>query len=152
MSSFLLQAAFIFASVAFIQTGIVDGSIPAYADEQVPLFYQLIPIALLSFQSAGQIVNSRALAINEVPTVVVTSLLCDLFSDPSLLASAKINAKRNRRIVGFVLLLIGAIVSGLISQATGRVEAVLWVVGGLKFAMFLAWTFWPGMELKGEEG
>lgn len=33
------------------------------------------------FQSAGQIMASRALGFSEIPTVVITSLLCDLVLD-----------------------------------------------------------------------
>jgi hypothetical protein len=42
---------------------------------------QEVPIILLSLLSGVQIVASRALGFNEIPTVV-TSLLCDLTSDP----------------------------------------------------------------------
>ena len=148
MTSFLVQAVFILVSVIVIQAGVVDESNRAPAEPETVQWDQLIPIALLSFQSAGQIVTSRAMNINEVPTVVITSLLCDLFSDPKLLAPLTANIKRNRRIAGFLLLLVGAIVSGWISKATGKVEPVLWIAGGMKLGMFLAWTFWPWMQQK----
>ena len=148
MASFLIQAVFILVSVITIQSGAVHGGNGAAAGSGVPQWNELIPIAFLSFQSAGQIVNSRAMNINEVPTVVITSLLCDLFSDPKLLAAVRANIKRNRRIAGFLLLLIGAITSGWILKATGRVEPVLWVAAGLKLGMFLAWAIWPWMQLE----
>lgn len=145
MTSFFLQTILIVVSVVIIQTGVVDGRVAAQADKIV-VWNELIPIALLSFQSAGQIVNSRAMNINEVPTVVVTSLLCDLFSDAAILAPVKANVKRNRRIAGFLLFLVSSIVSGWISKATGRVEPVLWITAGLKLGMTLAWAFWPWMQ------
>ena len=151
MTSFLIQAVFILVSVITIQVGAVNGNLKAAARTGVVPWNELLPIALLSFQSAGQIVTSRAMNINEVPTVVITSLLCDLFSDPKLLAALRANIKRNRRVAGFVLVLVGAIVSSLISKATGRVEPVLWVAAGLKFLMFLAWSLWPWTQAKGEK-
>ena len=150
MTSFLLQAIFILVSAVVIQTGVVGESNAARAGASVDQWSQFIPIALLSFQSAGQIVTSRAMNINEVPTVVITSLLCDLFSDVRLLAPVNANVKRNRRIAGFLLVLVGAIVSGWIAKATGRIEPVLWMACGLKLAMFLAWTFWPWVESEKE--
>ena len=148
MLSYFIQSALIFIAVSVIQAGVVDGSVPSSPLTDKAFKDQLIPIALLSFQSAGQIVASRALNINEVPTVVITSLLCDLCSDAKLLAPLNANVKRNRRVLGFVLLLAGAIVSGWVSKATGRVEPVLWIAGAFKFGIFIAWTFWPWMQPK----
>ena len=91
---------------------------------------QLAPIALLSFQSAGQIVAARALGVMEVPTVVVTSLLCDLWGDQKLFARS--NKKRDRRVAAFLLTLVGGITGGWISKATGGVSASLWIAGGVK--------------------
>lgn len=103
---------------------------------------QLAPIALLSFQSAGQIVSSRALDVGEIPTVVITSLLCDLFSDPKLFDPPTKNIKRNRRIIAFVLTLVGAIIGGWVSKATKGVQTMLWVAGAIKFVLAAMWSFW----------
>ena len=102
-----------------------------------------VPIALLSFQSAGQIVGSRALGISEIPTVVVTSVLCDLASDPALVSPLTRNAKRNRRVLAFVGILIGAIAGGSIAKVTGGMEAVLWLAGGIKVVVTCSWVLWP---------
>jgi hypothetical protein len=96
-------------------------------------------VALLSFQAAGQIVNSRGLGVSEVPTVVITSLVCDLVSDELLFAGLTKNGKRNRRFIGFVLTLLGAIVGGWISKATGQVGPCLWFVAALKACISLYW-------------
>ena len=99
-------------------------------------------IVLLSFQSAGQIVASRALGFNEIPTVVITSLLCDLVSDTELLALR--NGKRDRRIVAFCLTLAGAIAGGWITRATGDIAPVLWIAAGIKAVLVVMWVVWRG--------
>lgn len=105
-------------------------------------FTELAPIALLSFQAAGQIVNSRGLGMGEVPTVVITSLLCDLVSDENVLAPLKRNVKRNRRAIAFVLTLAGAICGGWLSKATGAVQPSLWFVACIKGLIILYWLSW----------
>ena len=138
--SFFLQSACILVPAALIQSGVIIGSV----NTDRPFDWEReITIALLSFQSAGQIVGSRLLNLNEVPTVVVTSLLCDFASDPKLVSPLRSNVKRNRRILAFILLLIGAILGGVIAKATGGIEASLWIAGGLKAIIMISWMFWP---------
>jgi uncharacterized membrane protein YoaK (UPF0700 family) len=84
-------------------------------------------------------VNSRGLGVSEVPTVVITSLLCDLVSDEQILAGFKKNGKRNRRAIAFVLTLLGAICGGWISKATGQVGPCLWFVAAIKATITLSW-------------
>ncbi|KAF2136940.1 uncharacterized protein K452DRAFT_322093 [Aplosporella prunicola CBS 121167] len=142
VSSFLLQTAFIVVAAALVQGGAINGSVPNPSFTQVH-WNELAPIALLSFQAAAQIVTSRALAFAEIPTIVITSLLCDLFSDPALTAPVSQNVKRNRRAAAFTLTLVGAIAGGWISKATKGVQAALWLVAGLKLAITGAWACWP---------
>jgi hypothetical protein len=82
----------------------------------------------------------------ELPTVVITSLLCDLFNDGALLALINSNAKRNRRVLGFSLTLIGAIAGGWFSKASKGVQSSLWVAESIKFVVTVAWTLWPKKE------
>ncbi len=103
---------------------------------------ELALIALLSFQAAGQIVNSRGLGLSEVPTVVITTLLCDLVSDEHVLAPLNQNIKRNRRAVAFVLTMSGAICGGWLSKITGTVQPSLWFVAGIKGLITLYWLVW----------
>ncbi|OJD34195.1 uncharacterized protein BKCO1_24000137 [Diplodia corticola] len=143
-TSFALQTMFVVVAAAIVQGGAIDGAVPqrtSSADAAVH-WNELAPIALLSFQSAGQIVCSRALGLGEVPTVVVTSLLCDLMSDTALLAGLTANVKRNRRAAAFALTLVGAIAGGWISKATRGVEYALWVVAGIKLGITAAWALW----------
>ncbi|KAK7746523.1 hypothetical protein SLS62_009386 [Diatrype stigma] len=122
--------------------GVIDGSYPSQRDPNDVDFTELAPIALLSFQAAGQIVNSRGLGMGEVPTVVITSLLCDLVSDENVLAPLKRNVKRNRRAIAFVLTLAGAICGGWLSKATGAVQPSLWFVACIKGLIVLYWFNW----------
>lgn len=139
--SFLIQSILVIVAASIVQGGVVDGSYPSKRPPTEVDFKELIIIALLSFQAAGQIVSSRTLKVGEVPTVVVTSMLCDLMSDPALLSLAR-NDKRNRRFVAFVLTLVGAICGGWISKAAGAVDPSLWTVAGIKFVIACGWLFW----------
>ena len=125
-----------------------------------------IPIALLSFQSAGQIIGSRVLNLSEIPSVVLTSMLCDLASDPQLVGGWKSNIKRNRRALAFAMILVGAVAAGFIregsprpgawprtpggrgagaffSEGSGKMQVVLWIAGALKVLITGAWMLWP---------
>lgn len=140
--SFFGQSILVMLAAAIIQGRVIDGSYPSHRPAGTVDFKELVIIALLSFQAAGQIVASRSLQVGEIPTVVVTSMLCDLMSDPALLAWAK-NDKRNRRFIAFVLTLVGAICGGWISKASGAVQPSLWTVAGIKLVLAIGWLFWP---------
>lgn len=141
VSSFLIQSTFILVTAAIIEAGVVDGSSPRFAQDID--WRQVIPIALLSFQSAGQMVGSRILNISEIPTVVVTSVLCDFASDPRLTDPLRANAKRNRRLLGFFGILVGAVAGGWISKCAGQIQSVLWLAGGIKLLITVSWMLWP---------
>ncbi|KAI1363955.1 hypothetical protein F5Y08DRAFT_308210 [Xylaria arbuscula] len=102
---------------------------------------ELVPIALIAFQSCGQAVASRALKHNALTSVVLTSIYCDLFSDANLLAAH--NVERNRRVAAPVLLLIGAIIGGLLAHSSVGCAGALWVSAALKFGVVVAWFAWP---------
>lgn len=69
-------------TACLVQSGVISGLPLHNVNTAEPDWTQEVPIVLLSIQSAGQIVASRALGYNEIPTVVITSLLCDLMSAP----------------------------------------------------------------------
>jgi hypothetical protein len=138
--SFFLQVMMLIVTAALVQEGIIEKSSGLTSSSTETQWSQEIPIVLLSIQSAGQIVASRALGFNEMPTVVITSLLCDLMGDSGLFLVN--NQKRNRRVVAFVLTLIGAIAGGWITKATGNIWPTLWLVAGIKSAIVMAWVFW----------
>lgn len=141
VASFLIQSLIIFATAAIIQGGVVNGSLDTITPDIN--WRQLLPIALLSFQSAGQIVGSRVLGLTEVPTVVLTSMLHDITTDPALLGPLRQNIKRNRRILAFVGILAGAVAGGFIAEGTRRMQIPLWIAGGIKFLIASSWMLWP---------
>lgn len=104
----------------------------------------LAPISLLSFQAAGQIVTSRAVRHNDLPTAVVTSMLCDMMSDAHLLTGGVFeDSRRNRRAASAVLLFLGAIVGGVLTRSWVGLSGVLFIAAALKALMVLAWLLWP---------
>jgi predicted MFS family arabinose efflux permease len=107
-------------------------------------FIELIPLGLLAFQSGGQIVTSRLLGFNEVPTTVLTSVYCDLASDPKLLAPVKENVKRNRRAAAVVGILVGGVAGGWLSRSDAGMSSALWIGGAIKLSIAVAWSFWRG--------
>lgn len=134
----------VLVAAAVVEAGVVDGDLGTLASDV--LWPSEIPIALLSFQSAGQIIGSRALNLVEIPSVVLTSMLCDLASDPNLTGPLGSNVKRNRRAMAFLGILVGAVVGGFISEGTGKMQVVLWIAGGLKVLIVCAWMGWPERE------
>lgn len=135
-------------AAVFIQAELVEGRLRLLNDEID--WRQCLPIALLSFQSAGQIVASRALGHDTIPTVVLTSMLHDVAADPRLLAKWAENGKRNQRIGAFVAVVVGAVAGGFLSVSTGRMQTTLWVVGGLKLGIAAAWGAWPAAGVEDE--
>lgn len=140
MLSFIIQASIIVITAALVQGGVVSSALDDNASRSLTRWDQEVPIVLLSLQSAGQIVASRALGFNEIPTVVITSLLCDLMADPKLFLLQ--NEKRDRRVIAFVLTLVGAVVGGWVTKATGDIAPILWLAAGIKFIVAFAWGFW----------
>ncbi|KAL8669330.1 MAG: hypothetical protein Q9168_006076 [Polycauliona sp. 1 TL-2023] len=138
VASFLSQTLIILVAAAIVQGEAVNGSLDTITDDID--WRATIPIALLSFQSAGQIVGSRALNLSEIPTVVLTSMLHDIFADRNALA--RDNLKRNRRVLAFFAILTGAICGGFIGEGTRRMQTSLWLAGGLKLIVTLAWALW----------
>ncbi|KAF9884447.1 hypothetical protein FE257_001778 [Aspergillus nanangensis] len=145
--SFMVQTILIVIAVALIEGDLI----PHTSDDSKltggPLFLELIPIALLAFQSAGSITSSRSLGFNEIPTVVLTSVYFDVASDPKLGDVPTKNPKRNRRIGGVVMLLVGAIVGGWLSRSSGGMQSALWMAAGFKFVIGLAWLVWKGEDV-----
>ncbi|KAJ6008376.1 hypothetical protein N7540_012352 [Penicillium herquei] len=138
--SFGLQTAALIVAAAVVQAGIVD---PRPENPRAPIAWiQIFPITLLAFQAAGQICASRLLAFDEIPTLVVTTLLCDLLADVKLYTRPwSANPKRNRRIASFLALFLGAMTSGGLSRTTDMASS-LWFAVALKGAITISWFFW----------
>ncbi|KAI8629199.1 hypothetical protein F5Y19DRAFT_93080 [Xylariaceae sp. FL1651] len=135
-ASFIMQMALIIAAAFILTLG------PTSTNPKEAIGWpELVPIALIAFQSCGQAVTSRALKYNALTSVVLTSIYCDLFSDANLLAVQ--NVERNRRVAAPLLLLIGAILGGLLAHSSVGTAGVLWIAAGLKLVVVFAWFLWP---------
>lgn len=142
--SFFIQSSLIITAAALVQAGIVPSPTGLTNKEGLEgnhiNFYELLPLAFLAFQSGGQIVTSRLLGFNEVPTTVLTSVYCDLASDPKLFKAD--NVKRNRRAAAVVSILLGGIVGGWISRSSAGLSTNLWIAAAIKMAIALSWSLW----------
>jgi len=136
VSSHVLQLLLIIAAAAMVTFG------PPTSKESPFSIFIAAPIALIAFQAAGQAVTSRVLQYNGLTSVVLTSIYCDLFSDPALLAGFQGNPERNRRAAAPVLLLFGAILGGLWAHSTIGLAGALWTAVALKSLIVMAWMLW----------
>lgn len=135
--SFAVQFVCIIIAAAIVQGDVISGS-----PDQPFFAKELAPLALLAFQSSGQIVAGRNLGYNELPTVVLTSVYCDLFSDAKLFTSGiHENPKRNRRALAVVCLFAGAVIGGFMSKEVGLGPA-LWLAAGIKGVLVICWIIW----------
>jgi uncharacterized membrane protein YoaK (UPF0700 family) len=139
-ASFFLQGACIVIAAALVEAGVVPSPVGTISEEGEIHFIELIPLAFLAFQSGGQIVASRILAFNEVPTTVLTSVYCDLVSDPKVLASK--NVKRNRRVGAALMFLVGGISGGWLSRSDAGMATTLWIAAAIKLGIAIAWSVW----------
>jgi uncharacterized membrane protein YoaK (UPF0700 family) len=141
LASFIVQGALMLVAAGLVQGKAVPVPISGKGD---PDFIELLPIGLLAFQGGGQFVASRLLGFSEIPTVVLTSVYCDLGMDEKLLA--KKNDKRNHRAGAVVFILLGAIAGGWISRSQAGMATAMWVAAALKLGIAVAWVFWRGEE------
>ena len=79
---------------------------------------------------------------------MLTSVYCDLLSDPKLLSPFRENPKRNRRFMAVVTLLVGGIVGGWIQRAERGMIIVLWVAAAIKFGLAFMWALWKADDGK----
>lgn len=133
-----MQSCCIIIAAAVVQARIV----PSPEGEKIPGldFKELIPLGFLAFQSGGQMATSRLLGFSEVPTTVLTSVYCDLSSDPMILR--RDNVKRNRRLGAVLCILAGGVVGGWVSRSPAGMSISLWIAAAVKMAIALSWSFW----------
>lgn len=158
--SFLVQSVMILISAAVSQAGTVPAfamkSLGSEAGNVLLKSYEdnamtMIPLALMAFQFGGQIVTSRVLGFNEVPTNVLTSLYCDLLSDPLLFAPVGANVKRTRRVTAVFLMMIGAVLGAWLQRSEAGMPAALWIAAAVKMAIAVAWITWKPKPKPGDE-
>lgn len=136
VSSHIIQLLLIISAALMVTFG------PPTSKETPFNVYIGAPIALIAFQAAGQAVTSRVLQYNGLTSVVLTSIYCDLFSDPSLLAGFQANPERNRRAAAPLLLLVGACLGGMWAHSSVGLAGALWSAVVLKTLVVVAWMLW----------
>ncbi|TGO49229.1 hypothetical protein BOTNAR_0439g00120 [Botryotinia narcissicola] len=127
-------------AAALVQRNVVPEPLGVKSIEDEVNFIELIPLAFLAFQSGGQIVTSRILGFNEIPTTVLTSVYCDIASDPKVLA--RNNVKRSRRVGAVLAILSGGIAGGWINRSSAGLSAALWLAAAIKVAISFSWAIW----------
>lgn len=138
-ASFLTQASLVSVAAALESAAVVPSSKTGNGANEPIAWIQLLPISLLAFQASGQVVASRLLQFNDIPTVVLTTLYCDLMSDVKLFVVH--NGLRNRRVAAAISLFLGAVVGGWMNK-TVSVASVLWLYAAVKMAIAAVWLVW----------
>ncbi|TID25619.1 hypothetical protein E6O75_ATG03482 [Venturia nashicola] len=137
-SSYLFQTLLIVAAAIIVS---LDRT--TTEDKEKVRWPVMVPLAFMAVGSSGQCVSSRALDKNSLTSVVLTSIYCDLFSDPRLLSfSGSSNPSRNQRLAAPICVLLGALVGGFWARSEIGLQGALWTAAGLKFCVVLAWAEW----------
>lgn len=164
--SFLVQTSCILAAAALVQRGVVSNQpfisggfssgsqVFAYVDGS-PHYLDLVPIAILSFESAGQVCLSRVLSVIELPTIVLSTLYHDFTADlygtrqlwkqsSSLKDFAFVQFRRQaKRFMSIIALFLGAFVGGEMYKSTAvGMAGALWMAAALKLAITLGFMLW----------
>lgn len=137
-SSYLVQTLLITTAATIVT---LDKTSPA--DKEKLRWEVLLPLALVAFGSSGQAIGSRALEHNSLTSVVLTSIYCDLFSDPRLLSLSG-NPTRNQRVAAPLCVLIGAIAGGYWANSSWGLAGALWTAATMKLLIVLTWAVWKG--------
>jgi len=111
------------------------------ADKEKLRWEVMLPLAMVAFGSSGQAVSSRALEKNSLTSVVLTSIYCDLFSDPRLLSLSG-NPTRNQRLAAPICVLVGAVAGGFWAHSEYGLPGALWTAAALKMCVVFVWIVW----------
>jgi uncharacterized membrane protein YoaK (UPF0700 family) len=135
-SSYLFQTLLIISAATIVT---LDKT--TEADKEKLRWDVMLPLAMVAIGSSGQAVSSRALERNSLTSVVLTSIYCDLFSDPRLLSWSG-NPTRNQRVAAPICVLIGAVAGGFWAHSSWGLPGALWTAAALKMCIVFAWTVW----------
>ncbi|KAL4890141.1 hypothetical protein BDV59DRAFT_185344 [Aspergillus ambiguus] len=146
--SFTLQTCLLLAAALLVQ----QEAVSPRSGQQEPIdWLQVLAISMIAFQAAGQLVASRFLAFSEIPTVVLTALVCDLLLDKQLYQRPwSANPKRNRRIGALVAHFFGAMAAGGMAKETGLAGG-LWLAMAIKGGITVVWFGWSAKPMQLEK-
>lgn len=144
--SFAVQAVFTAVAAALVQAGVVPSSTTTTSSgggaggQDSQEFLERVPVALLAFQSAGQLSTAQLVGVGEVPTVVLTSVYHGLAADAGFFRGK--NLDRDRRIAAVVAFFAGAISGGWLERSRGGIAASLWISAAVKLGITVSWLVW----------
>lgn len=161
LTSFVIQSSLLTAAAILAQTSVLStqayegggsfssGNILRPGDN----YLDLIGIALLAFEAAGQVCLSRVLLMNELPTIVLSTAYHDLIGDALSMRKcwrqsktkwefAVSQKKQIRRLSSIVSLFTGALVGGFMFPSSAGLPGALWVAAGTKILICVAWCLW----------
>ncbi|TKA34142.1 hypothetical protein B0A50_00122 [Salinomyces thailandicus] len=147
-ASFFIQGLLIALSAYIVQRGGSDSPVKKPTIAGLPAdpgfpWIDLVPIGLLSVQSAGKVVASRIFQHVGLPAVVLTTLFSDLVSDPRLFTAGLFdNPQRNGRFVAVACYFGGAVAGGAFAKSTVGFAGLLWSVAGIKLLIVISWLLW----------
>ena len=180
--SFLFQTSLILITASLVHVGLVS-SLPAVSgtfssgshktaqgvvvqgDVEILTatnYKDLAPMAFLAFQAAGQVALSRVLELNELPTIVLSSVYFDCVADLYSLAGSWAAARSwraflfndekraLRRLTSIASLVLGGFVGGLMFKSRAGMSGALWLAGGMKGIICISWLFWRSQAPKGD--
>lgn len=163
--SFFIQTLFIIVAATLVQVGAVSNQpfisggfssgshILAY-DGGAPRYVDLVPIAILSFEAAGQVCLSRVLAVIELPTIVLSTLYHDFTADlygtrqlwkqsTSFSNFVFVQSRRQaKRLMSILGLFCGALVGGEMYKSQVGMAGALWFAAALKLVISITFILW----------
>ena len=168
LTSFLLQSSLLIVAASLVSTNSVSNQpfvagVFSSGSTKIPAskvhFLDLCPIALISFQAAGQVTLSRVLGVMELPTVVVSALYHDACADIWQLRESWRKAggnvwvflnvqerRQQKRGACIVALFLGGVVGAMMYKSSPGMGGALWLAAGLKGAVFVGWGVWRGRD------
>ena len=171
--SFFIQTVFIIIAAALVSEDFVSnwpfvsGSFSSGSPQnpsRVPNFLDICPVAILSFQAAGQVTLSRLLAMLDVPTIVLSTLYHDFTADLYSIRTSWTNKnsitsfflgpqrRQATRLACIVALFVGGIIGGEMYKSKAGMAGALWFAAALKLAICFGWLFWKQEEPDKLEG
>ena len=165
--SFFIQTILIIIAAVLVNLGVVSnrpaisGSFSSGSQRSATVntttnFADLAPIAILAFEAAGQVCLSRVLEVNELPTIVLSTIYHDFTADlwgiaESWRQSGSISSfffkgqrRQGRRLASIIALFLGGIVGGEMFKSRAGMSGSLFFAAGIKGVICVAWLVWKG--------
>jgi uncharacterized membrane protein YoaK (UPF0700 family) len=169
--SFVVQTILILVAAALTTTDLVStrpaisGSFSSGSGSAtIPMqtnYLDLLPISLLAFEAAGQVCLSRVLEVNELPTIVLSTLYHDFTADLYGIRAGwresggslrgfflRGQRRQGRRLASIVALFLGGIVGGEMFKSQAGMSGSLFFAAGVKGGICLAWAVWKGERIE----